>query len=84
MPPAGAAEEREESEQMEQQGDHRARIFSGFRADRSTTCSPDGVLAKDRDCLTHPDTEGCADSSLTAGAHVLGTPSATARSQVIR
>ncbi len=48
MPPAGAAEEREESEQVEQEGDHRARIFSGFRADRSTTCSPDGVLAKDR------------------------------------
>ncbi len=47
MPPAGAAEEREESEQMEQEGDRRARIFSRFRADRSTTCSPDGVLAKD-------------------------------------
>jgi hypothetical protein len=41
-----AAQGREESEEMEQEDDHRARI-SWVRADRSTTCSADGVLAKD-------------------------------------
>ena len=42
-----AAEKREESEAVEQESDHRADCLR-IRADRSTTCPPDRVLAKDK------------------------------------
>ena len=42
-----AEEEGEEPKQVEQEGDHRAGIVVRIRADRSTTCPPDGVLARD-------------------------------------